>query len=163
VEAGGHPSLNEVVGAVPVGGGAGHAGHFTGGAGHAGHLTGIAGHAGSMGGGGHAGHFTNGAGPAFHPHVGAPNPGHLGVNMVSAGLSTRGGHGHQHQQNLANQLEAIRENIKVKNETMGDMRKVLLEKMLLDNMATLTYEANLMQLEKDFRRAELSCKEALLN
>ena len=51
----------------------------------------------------------------------------------------------------------------MKNETIGDMRKVLLEKMLLDNMTTLTYQADLMQLEKDFKRAELSCKEALLN
>ena len=51
----------------------------------------------------------------------------------------------------------------MKNETIGNLRKELLEKMLLDNMATLTYEAQLMQVEKDFRRAELSCKEALLN
>merc|ERR1719180_577233 len=107
-----------------------------GGGGNAGHFNGSA---------GHAGHFTNGAGPAFHPHVGAPNAGLLSVNMGSACLSTRGGHGHQHQQNLANQLEAIRENIKVKNETMGDMRKVLLEKMLLDNMTTLTSQIDLMQ------------------
>ena len=51
----------------------------------------------------------------------------------------------------------------MKNETIGDMRKEVLEKMLLDNMATLTYQVELMQVEKDFKRAELSCKEALLN
>jgi len=186
VEAGGNPSLNEVVGAVPVGGGAGHAGHFAGSAGHAGpmggggghaghftgsagydgHLTGSAGHIGPMGGGGgHAGHFSIGAGPdpAFHMHSGVANAGLASVNIGSAGLSTRGSHNQQHQQNYANQLEAIRENMKVKNETIGDLRKELLEKMLMDNMATLTYQVELMQVEKDFKRAELSCKGALFN
>ena len=51
----------------------------------------------------------------------------------------------------------------MKNETIGDMRKEVLEKMLLDNMTTLTYQAELMQVEKDFKRAELSCKGALFN
>ena len=95
--------MNEVVGAGLVGGGAGHAGHFIGSAGQVRPMD---------GGAGHAEHFTNGAGPAFHLHAGLPNAGHLGVNMGSAGLSTRGNHG---QQNLANQLESIRETIQVKN------------------------------------------------
>ena len=43
------------------------------------------------------------------------------------------------------------------------MRKELLEKMLSNNMTTVVNLADLMQVEKDFRRIELSCKEALLN
>jgi len=57
----------------------------------------------------------------------------------------------------------MRETIKVKNETLGNMRKELLEKMLRNTMTTATNQADLMQVEKDFRRVELSCKEALLN
>ena len=105
--------------AAQLTGGAGHAGPMGGVAGHAGHLTGGAGHAGPMSGGaGHAGHFTGGAGPAFSLHAGMANAGHSSVNLGSAaGLSTRGNHGQGsggwHQQNLANELESMRETIKV--------------------------------------------------
>ena len=51
----------------------------------------------------------------------------------------------------------------MKNKTLGNMRKELLEKMLSNNMTTVVNLADLMQVEKDFRRIELSCKEALLN
>jgi len=161
--------LAEGAGARPMGGGAGHAGHLTGGAGHAGPMSGGAGHVGQLtGGAGQAGHFTGGAGPAFSLHAGMANAGHSSVNLGSAaGLSTRGNHGQGsggwHQQNLANELESMRETIKVKNETLGNMRKELLEKMLRNTMTTATNQADLMQVEKDFRRVELSCKEALLN
>jgi len=151
--------LAEGAGAGPMCGGAGHAGHLTDGAGHAGHLT---------GGAGHSGHLTGGAGPAFPLHAGVAHAGHQSVNMgPAAGWSARGepgqGSGRWHQQNLANELESMRETIKVKNETLGNMRKELLEKMLWNTMSTATNQADLMQVERDFRRVELSCKEALLN
>merc|ERR1719193_2824592 len=149
VEAAGHAQLTEGAGAGPMCGGAGHAGHLTDGAGHSGHLTG-------------------GAGPAFPLHAGVAHAGHQSVNMgPAAGWSARGepgqGSGRWHQQNLANELESMRETIKVKNETLGNMRKQLLEKMLGNTMTTATNQADLMQVEKDFMRVELSCKGALLN
>ena len=72
-----------------------------------------------MGGGaGHAGHLTGGAGHAFSLHTGVANAVHHSVNLGSAaGLSARGNHGQGsggwHQQNLANELESMRETIKV--------------------------------------------------
>jgi len=135
----------------------------------AGPMVGGAGHAGPMGGGpGHAGHLIGGAGPALPLHAGVANAGHHSVNMgPAAGWSARAdpgqGSGRWHQQNLANELESMRETIKVKNETLGNMRKELLEKMLRNTMTTATNQADLMQVEKDFMRVELSCKEALLN
>ena len=114
-----HAQLAEGAGAGPMGGGAGHAGHLTGGAGHAGQLTSGAGRAGQLTGSeGHAGHFTGGAGPAFSLHAGVANAGHHSVNMgPAAGWSARAdpgqGSGRWHQQNLANELESMRETIKV--------------------------------------------------
>jgi len=144
-----HAQLAEGAGAGPMVGGAGHAGPMGGGAGHAGHLIG-------------------GAGPALPLHAGVANAGHHSVNMgPAAGWSARAdpgqGSGRWHQQNLANELESMRETIKVKNETLGNMRKELLEKMLWNTMTTAANQADLVQVEKDFRRVELSCKEALLN
>ena len=94
-----HAQLAEGAGAGPMVGGAGHAGPMGGGAGHAGHLIG-------------------GAGPALPLHAGVANAGHQSVNMgPAAGLSTRGNHGQGsggwRQQNLANELESMRETIKV--------------------------------------------------
>jgi len=134
VEAG-HAQLTEGAGAGPMGGGALHAGSMGGGTSHAEQLTGVA---------GHVGYFTG-----------------------SAGLSARAEPGQRsvrwHQQNLANELESMRETIKVKNETLGNMRKELLEKMLRNTMMTANNQADLVQVERDFRRVEISCKEALLN
>ena len=85
----------------------------------AGPMVGGAGHAGPMGGGaGHAGHLIGGAGPALPLHAGVANAGHHSVNMgPAAGWSARAdpgqGSGRWHQQNLANELESIRETIKV--------------------------------------------------
>jgi len=144
VEAG-HAQLAEGAAAGPTGGGAGHAGHLTGGAVY-------------------AGHFTGGACSAFSLHAGVANAGYQSVNMGSAARGNHGqGSGGWHQQNLANELESMRETIKVKNETLGNMRKELLEKMLRNTMTTVANQADLVQVEKDFRRVEISCKEALLN
>ena len=85
----------------------------------AGSMVGGAGHAGPMGGGaGHAGHLIGGAGPALPLHAGVANAGHHSVNMgPAAGWSARAdpgqGSGRWHQQNLANELESMRETIKV--------------------------------------------------
>ena len=46
---------------------------------------------------------------------------------------------------------------------MGNLRKELTEKVLLDMMAKLNSQAALMQAERDFERAESSCKENFLN
>ena len=51
----------------------------------------------------------------------------------------------------------------VKNEALCNMRKELLEKMISDSVVTFTNQADLLQVEREFRRAELSCKEAFLD
>ena len=51
----------------------------------------------------------------------------------------------------------------VKNEALCNMRKELLEKMMSDSVVTFTNQADLLQVEREFRRAELSCKEAILD
>ena len=51
----------------------------------------------------------------------------------------------------------------MKNETLGKMRKELLEKLLSDTMTTFTNHAGLLQVETEFTKAELSCKETFNN
>ena len=50
----------------------------------------------------------------------------------------------------------------MKNEALFNMKKELLGKMLSDTIVTFTNQADLLQMEREFERAELSCKEALL-
>ena len=50
----------------------------------------------------------------------------------------------------------------MKNEALGNMRKELSEKMLSDTMVTFNNQADFLQVEREFRRAELSCKESIL-
>ena len=50
-----------------------------------------------------------------------------------------------------------------KNEALCNMRKELLEKMLSDTVVTFTNQTDMLQAEREFRRAELSCKEAFLD
>ena len=46
----------------------------------------------------------------------------------------------------------------MKNETLGNMRKVLIDKTLLNTMVATTNKSNFLMAEADFKRVELSCK-----
>ena len=50
--------------------------------------------------------------------------------------------------------------IQMKNETLGNMRKVLTDKTLLNTMVATTNKSNFLMAEADFKRVELSCKKA---
>ena len=50
----------------------------------------------------------------------------------------------------------------MKNEALGSMKKELLGKMLSDTMVSYTNQADLLQVEGEFRKAEVNCREAFL-
>ena len=50
--------------------------------------------------------------------------------------------------------------VQMKNETLGNMRKVLTDKALLNTMVTTTNKSDFLTAEAEFKRAELNCKEA---
>ena len=110
---------------------------------------------------------------------------HFGGNLAAlrAGVGHGQGFGRGHQQipSLVNQLESLCETIKVmfndikskcsalsncvlrvqmKNETLGNMRKVLTDKALLNTMVANTNKSDFLMAEADFKRAEQSCKAA---
>merc|ERR1719495_2197613 len=89
---------------------------------------------------------------------------HFGGNLAAlrAGVGHGQGFGRGHQQSpsLVNQLQSLCETIKMKNETLGNMRKVLTDKALLNTMVANTNKSDFLMAEADFKRAEQSCKEA---
>ena len=50
--------------------------------------------------------------------------------------------------------------VQMKNETLGNMRKVLTDKALLNTMVANTNKSDFLMAEADFKRAEQSCKAA---
>ena len=50
--------------------------------------------------------------------------------------------------------------VQMKNETLGNMRKVLTDKALLNTMVANTNKSDFLMAEAEFKRVELSCKEA---
>ena len=48
----------------------------------------------------------------------------------------------------------------MKNETLGNMRKVLTDKALLNTTVANTNKSDFLTAEADFKRAEQSCKAA---
>ena len=48
----------------------------------------------------------------------------------------------------------------MKNETLGNMQKVLTDKALLNTIVTTTNKSDFLMAEAEFKRVELSCKTA---
>merc|ERR1719167_1726825 len=70
------------------------------------------------------------------------------------------GRGHHQGPSLVNQLESFSETIKIKNETLGNMRRELTDKTLLNTIVATTNKSDFLMAEADFKRAELSCQKA---
>ena len=51
----------------------------------------------------------------------------------------------------------------MKNEALGSMKTELLGKTLSDTMVSFTNQADLLLVEEELRKAEVSCRGAFLN
>jgi len=86
--------------------------------------------------------------------------GNLAALRAGVGHGQGFGRGHQQSRSLVNQLESLCETVKMKNETLGNMQKVLTDKALVNTLVATSNMSDFLMAEADFKRAELNCKTA---